>query len=373
MGKRELLLIVGFVIAGAIVYQATAPAPAPGERSFSASQLIENFRRHLRGNRASADLTTTTTHPVDAAITELRIIARPGGPPPELTITGEDRPDISAEFHVHSNGYDDAEAQRLAKATVLTIERDGVRMLASLAYPREGRQSATLVMRVPSRLQIKLDPTRSPTRISRVAEIDLTNSGGESEFKEIAGRVSGSYRGGELQVFDSGSVKLSTNGADVRVERIRREVSLNMRGGELRGAEIGGPIDLDTNGTDVVLEKLDKASGILRVNAAGGSVSLKGLRTEGRIDARGAEVDAVIERAAPLAIYADGGDSVEITPPAGGYQLDAVANDGSITIPPGTVEVATNGQERRATGPVNGGGPTITLRNSHGSITVRSR
>ena len=58
---------------------------------------------------------------------------------------------------------------------------------------------------------------------------------------------------------------------------------------------------------------------------------MKGLRTEGRIDARGAEVDAVIERAAPLAIYADGGDSVEITPPAGGYQLDAVANDGSIT------------------------------------------
>ena len=48
------------------------------------------------------------------------------------------------------------------------------------------------------------------------------------------------------------------------MERIRREVSLNMRGGELRGAEIGGPIDLDTNGTDVVLEKLDKTSGILR-------------------------------------------------------------------------------------------------------------
>ena len=94
MGKRELLLIVGFVIAGAIVYQATAPAPAPGTTLVLRQLKCINFRRHLRGNRASADLTTTTTHPVDAAITELRIIARPGGPPPELTITGEDRADI---------------------------------------------------------------------------------------------------------------------------------------------------------------------------------------------------------------------------------------------------------------------------------------
>ena len=104
-----------------------------------------------------------------------------------------------------------------------------------------------------------------------------------------------------------------------------------------------------------------------------GSVSVKGLRTEGRIDVRGADVDVVVERAAPLAIYAEGGDPIEITPPAGGYQLDAVASDGNITLPPGTLEVTTTGQEHRATGPVNGGGPTITIRSAHGNITVRSR
>ena len=158
--------------------------PHPGSAAFSASQLIENFAA-----APARQPGISRPHDHDHASGRCRDhrtadhLRAPAGRPPELTITGEDRPDISAEFHVHSNGYDDAEAQRLAKATVLTIERDGVRMLASLAYPREGRQSATLVMRVPSRLQIKLDPTRSPTRISGVAEIDLTNSGGESEFK----------------------------------------------------------------------------------------------------------------------------------------------------------------------------------------------
>lgn len=373
MGKRELLLIVAFVVTGAIVYQVTAPSPGPGERSFSAGQLLENFRRHIRGNRSSADVTTTSTHEVDVAVTELRIESRPNAPPPEVTIRGEDRRDISAEFHVHSTGYDDAEAQQLARVTKLKIERDGVRILATVNYPVEGRQSATLVLRVPARLQVKLDPMSSPTHISGVADVDLANSRGESEFSQISGRLSGTYRGGELRVIDCGSVKLTTNGADVRLEQIRRDVSLNMRGGEVRGSEIGGSIDLDTNNTDIWLEKLDKATGMLRINAVSGSVSVKGLRTEGRIDVRSAEVDVVIERAAPLAIYAEGGDSVEITPPPGGYQLDALASDGTITLPSGTVVVATSEQEQRATGPVNGGGPTITLRSGHGSITVRSR
>jgi hypothetical protein len=369
MGKRELLLIAAFIIAGAIVYQVTAPPPAPGERSFSPGRFIENIRREIRGNRASADITTTSTHAVDPTVTELRV-QLPSG---ELTIAGEDRQDLGVELQVHSTGYDDAEAQRLAKETVLQIEGAGGRLVAEAKFPQAGRQTANLMLRMPSRLQLKIEPSSARSRVANVAAVELSNSRGESEFKQIAGRVSGNYRGGELQIVDAGGLKLTTVGTDVRLEQIRGEATLNMRSGELRGSELGGPIDLDTVGTDILLEKLDKTAGILRINAVSGSVSVKGLRTEGRIDVRGADVDIVIERAAPLAIYAEGGDPIEITPPAGGYQLDAVASDGIITLPPGTLEVVTSGQEHRATGPVNGGGPTITVRSAHGNITVRSR
>jgi hypothetical protein len=102
-------------------------------------------------------------------------------------------------------------------------------------------------------------------------------------------------------------------------------------------------------------------------------VSLRGLATEARLDARNADVDVIVDRAVPLAIYSDGGSPVEITPPPGGYRLDAVASDGSIEVPEGTVEVTTNGTEHRASGSVNGGGPMITIRASHGSITLRAR
>src|SRR3954464_10230790 len=87
MGKRELLLVVGFLIVGAVVYHVSAPPPAPGEQSVSIGQLFENFRRHVRGNRASAELTTTSRYTIDMGVSELRVNSRTGA----LTIIGENR------------------------------------------------------------------------------------------------------------------------------------------------------------------------------------------------------------------------------------------------------------------------------------------
>ena len=368
MGKRELLLIVAFVIIGAVVYQATAPPPAPGERTFSLGGAIEALRRHVRGNRASAEVTTSSTHPVDAGVTELRVVLRS-----EVTVIGEDRQDINAELKVHSNGFDDAEAHQLAKETVLKIDRAGGRLIATVDYPEAGSQRARLLLKIPSRLMTALESTSGRLEVTGVAGIDLLNTRGEAQVRKIAGRVTGSHRGGELIIADSGPVKVTTNGSDVQLERIRGEVTLNTRGGEVKASELAGPVDIDANDTDLKLENLEKTTGILRINATGGSVSIKGIRTEARIDVRRADVDVVVDRAAPLAIYSEGGDSVDITPPAGGYQLDAVASSATVTIADKAVPVVSSGQEQRATGAVNGGGPTITIRTGRGSITVRAR
>jgi len=367
MGKRELLLIVLFVVAGAVVYRFTAPPPTAGERSFSIGQLVNHVRREIRGNRASAETTSTTRYPVKAGESDLRLNLRNG----EISIIGEDRPDIEAELHVRSNGFDEAEAGRLARAVALKVEKAGSQILVGASFPEAGSQRARLTLKIPARLRVMLDANYGPLTVSGIAGLELASSHGEGRIRTIAGRVTGAYRGGELLVADSGDVKLTTVGTDVQLERIRGEATLNMRSGELKGADLLGPIDLDTTGTDISLDKLSQATGVLRVHAASGSVRLKGLRTEGRIDVRNAEVDVEIERAAPLAIFSEGGGSVSITPPAGGYQLDAVARGADITLPDRALPVTASGQEHRASGPVRGGGPMITLRTAQGDITVR--
>ena len=368
MGKRELLLIIAFVIGGAIVYQATAPPPAPGERSFSPGRLLDDFRRHLRGNRASAETTTVSHHAVGPAVAELRV-ARAG----ELIIVGEDRPDIEAELHVRSNGEDEAEAQRLAKETVLKVEAAGSRLAASISYPEAGTQRALrLTLKVPARLLVTLEGG-SPLNVTGVAGVELSSSRGEARVRNITGKVTGTHRGGELLVTNCGSVKLTAMGTEVQLERISGETTLNIRGGQLRASELAGPIEIDSEGAEIRLDKIEKATGLVRIHSASASLTVRGLATEARIDVRGTEVEVEADRAAPLAIYSEGGGSVEVTPAAGGYELDAVSRNGSLTIPDDTLQVTTNGDEHRAAGAVHGGGPMITLRSQRADITVRQR
>jgi hypothetical protein len=369
MGKRELLLVAAFVIVGALVYQFTAPPPAPGERSFSLSQLLANVRREVRGNRASADTTTTVTHAVPASATDLRLtVGRM-----DVTITGEDRSDIAAELHVRSTGYDVPEAERLAKETILKLDDAGASILAKVEYPEDGRQTATMTLKVPARLAIRLDPGSGDTKISNVAAVELMNARGDTQVANIADRVTANQSGGELRVTDAGSVKITTRGSDATIERVRGESVLNFRNGEVKAIKLGGPIELETNGTDVTFEQFEAASGMFRANVVNGALVLRGLRREARIDARNAELTVDVERAAPLAIYAEGEDTVTLTAPDGGYQLDAIAQRADITVPEGTVKPTVDGEEHRASGAVGGGGPTITIRTTRGDIVIKAR
>ncbi|MEP6919186.1 MAG: hypothetical protein ABJC89_26325 [Acidobacteriota bacterium] len=368
MGKRELLLIAAFLVAGAIVYHVSSPPPAPGERSFSVGQLVEDFRRHIRGNRASADVTRTSSHPVDPATTEVRLGLRSA----EITIVGEERADIGAEMRVHSTGYDDAEAQQLAQQTALKVDRAGPRLAFSIDYPKNASQTVQLTLKVPARLQVTIDSNRGKLDVRGVNSVKIDQRG-DTTLERIEKTITGNQRGGTLAVTVAGAIRIVMSGTDARLEQIRGEANVNARsGGELKGKDIVGPIDIDSAGTDITLEKMERTTGMLRINASSGSLSVKGIRTEGRIDVRGTDVEVVVDRAAPLAIYSEGDSPVEITPPAGGYQLDAVAANAGISVPDGIVRVTTSGEEHRAAGPVNGGGPTITIRTSHGEIRVKN-
>ena len=64
MGKRELLLILGFAVMGTLVYQLTARPSAESGSHFSVGAVVDHVRRVVRGNQANAEVVTTTNHAV---------------------------------------------------------------------------------------------------------------------------------------------------------------------------------------------------------------------------------------------------------------------------------------------------------------------
>ena len=103
------------------------------------------------------------------------------------------------------------------------------------------------------------------------------------------------------------------------------------------------------------------------MNVNGGSLKVRGLKSDTRIDSRNAEVEVTMAAPAPVAIYSDG-ERVSLTPPPGGYTLDARVTDGRVT-PDDFIEsmgfTSTKPGDSAAkpvSGAVKGGGPTISIR-----------
>lgn len=376
MGKRELMLIAAFVILGGIVYQLTATPAPPGEEGFSISKILDEVRREVRGSRFSAERTSTVVQAIDAAVTEVRVTLRNG----PLTIVGEPRDDVSAELKATSNGVDDAEAQRLVEATNIKFDKAGSILFVSVDFPEPGQQRVrNLALAVPSRLIVRvIESHQGKLEISGVAGVELGMARGETIVQNISGRVTASHRGGDFRVSDAGSVELTTRGSDVTVERIRGEATFETQAGDLKTTGIAGAIELESNATDVLLEALERTAGAVHVNASGGDVEMRGLRTESRIDLRNAGLDLVVDRPATIAIYSEGDEPVNVTVPRAGFRLDALATGAAVRTTPDDLAVkwgvdvtrAEPDGEQKVSGDVHGGGPLLTIRTRQASITL---
>jgi hypothetical protein len=371
MGKRELLLIAGFVVLGTVVYFATAPERPDGGRRFSLGEILDDIRREVRGNQATAELTTTAQHTLRAETSELRVHVRTA----QVTIIGEQREDIESELYVWSNGYDEAQAKSLAGETRLKLDPAGPSLLITISYPNPGTQRARLKLRVPSHLRLQFEPTEARLEVSNVASIDHESARGETILWQIPGRVTITHRGGKLKIADVGPVRLNTRGSAVELVRVKGEAILQLQSGEVRCADLSGPVEIEALSSDVVLE-LANTRDTIRVNATDGKITVRGLRTLARIDGRETEMAIEVDRAAPIAVF-NSGEDIALVPPDGGYQLDALAAGGRITVADPLKGQLTAEQpaedEERVSGKVGGGGPTITLRNTRGDIRIAPR
>jgi hypothetical protein len=369
MGKRELLLIAGFVILGSAIYWATAPPAEPGQRGFSLASVIAEIRREIRGNPGTAEVKTTTTLPKKAELTEVRFEFGNASTP--LTVVGETRDDISCELSVWSNGPDEAEAKRFASETKLRVNDLGTSLVLGVDYPQPGEQRASLSIRMPSSLAVRVQPSRGRITISNLASLELAEARGQVTVNQIKDRVAITHRGGELKIEGVAALKLSTRGSMVQLRDVKGEAVLQTNAGDVRGWSLTGSIDIDSTNTKIALDDLAKSHKPIKINAIGGEVVLDGVSSQTRIDGRKTRIAVAMAQPVPVAIYNDDEETTRLTlPPAGGIHLDALASDAKITLPDGLLDVKSSGTEQRASGAVRGGGPTVTLRSSRGAIVV---
>jgi len=184
-------------------------------------------------------------------------------------------------------------------------------------------------------------------------DLQLETSGGGLDVRRIVGRVD-----------------LETSGGGVDLEDVTGEIDAHTSGGGMGATNIEGNARLRTSGGRV---EVDGITGDLYAGSSGGSIDVRG--AAGYVDAStsGGPITAYLTpgNAAGGSLSTSGGSVTVFVDPAVGLEVDASTSGGSVTL---DMPVMVHGRlsPSSVSGTLNGGGPTLRLRSSGGSIRLRS-
>ncbi len=174
--------------------------------------------------------------------------------------------------------------------------------------------------------------------------------------------------GGSIRVSNlTGNQRVNTSGGSLTFENVSGEIRGRTSGGSITADGIRGPFDVSTSGGSI---RISDSDGDLVVKTSGGSIRIENARGSVSGHTSGGSINAeFITVSGPIDLGTSGG-SVSVTLPESlGFNLDA--RGGRVV----TENLAFRGstETNRMTGAVNGGGVSVRLRTSAGTLRISTQ
>jgi hypothetical protein len=213
----------------------------------------------------------------------------------------------------------------------------------------EGKYTIT----VPAQFNTQLKTSGGGIDVSDVSgDVKAGTSGGGLKFTRLRGPLDGETSGGGIRVADcEGALKVHTSGGGIDVSR---------------GA---GTLNGDTSGGSVVVKDF---RGAVQVETSGGGINIENVVGKVSGSTSGGSISAVLPSPLPeeVSLSTSGGGVTLRVPENAAFDLDAATSAGGVSSElPITVVGKINRDHMK--GPVNGGGKSVVLRSSAGSIRVK--
>jgi hypothetical protein len=173
--------------------------------------------------------------------------------------------------------------------------------------------------------------------------------------------------GGSLEVRNLNAwVRGKTSGGSIHLENVTGNVNVHTSGGGIGAERLNGPADLSTSGGSI---GVTDSAGDLLLRTSGGGIRIQD--DDGKVDAHtsGGSIEAQLRTNGGINLETSGG-SITLRLPQGTHgSLDAEASGGDVTsnLPVTTVGTVSGDHLH---GDIGGGGPSILLRTSGGSIRI---
>ncbi len=284
---------------------------------------------------ADRDEETTTSFQVQPG-GKLRFDADVGN----VNIITRDTSTVGITLKRRVKAKDPAEVDRLLEKLSIGRVQNGneirvtVRVEDDKARRNRNRIELDFDITMPREFNVALETGGSVSMGEIRGQVDAATSGGSLKLGDVSGAVTASSSGGSLQVGDVGApLNARSSGGSIKAGRIAGSVVAHASGGSVLIAEARDSIDASATGGSVAAYISNQPKSSCRLTASGGSVDLR-------------------------------------LPAAAAVTFDASSSPGGVMI---DYEIAPRQAAGGGTskGAINGGGPSVTLRASGGSIRLR--
>lgn len=360
MGKRELLLILGFVVVGTVLYQATAPSAPKGD-GFSLSEVIRDVRREMGDRKAVREVERETHAAVAPGTERVRVQDFRG----RLRVSAVDGDTIRLAATITLRGLDDADLDRLEKALEIHLVQGGDAVDVDVRLGDEGtRPDQTLTLEVPRHLGLELEG-RGVADVRDVAALTLDEFRGDVTVAGVRGETAGSHREGRIEIGEGARVELEARRSTVRLVR-PAAATLDVETSDVEVTDAAGPVTIA--GERSTLEVIG-GSGPVSVTGSGGTLKLRDIGGPVDVDAERLTVSLAMRQPAPVTVEVER-DDLDVTLPPGALSLDVRVDRGEMRLPDGLTPTR-DGDVVTASSAFDGGGPRVALTVTRGTLIVR--
>ncbi len=251
-----------------------------------------------------------------------------------------------------------ADEEAFLRDNPITLVQDGsnvtIRSKAKqrISWGWRNRNEAKYTITVPAQYNAKLGTAGGGIAVSGLTgEVNANTSGGGLKFSSLTGPLNAGTSGGGIHVEHcDGALRVNTSGGPIEVTGGGGSLEGHTSGGSVTVKEFRGPAHVGTSGGGI---RMEKVAGEINGTTSGG-----GIHTQ-----------LVSPVEAPVKLSTSGGGITVLVGERAAFDLDAETSGGSVS---SELPVTTVGklEHHRLKGTVNGGGKTVFLRTSGGSIHV---
>jgi putative adhesin len=210
---------------------------------------------------------------------------------------------------------------------------------------------------------------RYTVRVPRNFHSELRTGGGTIIGAELTGTMSADTSGGKLKFTHlKGPTGATTSGGSIELNGCEGAVKVDTSGGRIESIDGSGSLEARTSGGSIVVRNF---GGDTKVETSGGRLAFENVN--GKITGRtsGGSITARLRSPVPGDVNLEtSAGSIEVTvPPDAGLDVEAEASSGRVTSDLPFVGIRTDREQLK--GKINGGGKSLVLRTSAGSISIK--